>query len=56
MDSEPKRQEPEIMPPVPNMVPGRSGAGNGCAQTDDRSEKHQDQQQRRDDGILLAAT
>ena len=22
MDDEPKRQEPEIMPPVPNMVPG----------------------------------
>jgi hypothetical protein len=24
MNSEPKRQEPEIVPPVPNMVPGRS--------------------------------
>jgi hypothetical protein len=24
MDGEPKRQEPEIMPPVPNTVPGRS--------------------------------
>jgi hypothetical protein len=24
MDGGPKRQEPEIMPPVPNMVPGRS--------------------------------
>jgi hypothetical protein len=24
MDDEPKRQEPEIMPPVPNVVPGRS--------------------------------